>query len=92
MRDLKTDLEQIQNFRSKWRQSTSLEEAWGIGEAWEWEKKYRKLRSDIVFLEYELTPTVRDSDPEFLVGWNLAMGKAKSMIERVLKVSEESET
>ena len=53
--------------------------------AWEWEKKYRKLRSDIVFLECELTPTVRDDDPEFLVGWNLALGKAKSMIERVLK-------
>jgi hypothetical protein len=53
--------------------------------AWEWEKKYRKLRSDIVFLEYELTPTVRDGDPEFLAGWNMAMGKAKSMIERVLK-------
>ena len=30
-RDLKADLEQIQNFRSKWRQSTSLEEAWDIG-------------------------------------------------------------
>ena len=35
MRDLKADSEQIQNFRSKWRQSTSLEEAWDIGEAWE---------------------------------------------------------
>jgi hypothetical protein len=30
-RDLKADLEQIQNFRSKWRQSTSLEEDWKIG-------------------------------------------------------------
>ena len=53
--------------------------------AWEWEEKYRKLRSDIVFLEYELTPVVRDDDPEFLAGWNMAMGKAQSMIERVLK-------
>ena len=35
MRDLKADSEQIQNFRSKWRQSTSLEEAWDIGVAWE---------------------------------------------------------
>ncbi len=35
MRDLKADSEQIQNFRSKWRQSTSLEEAWDIGEEWE---------------------------------------------------------
>ncbi len=34
-RDLKADSEQIQNFRSKWRQSTSLEEAWDIGVAWE---------------------------------------------------------
>jgi hypothetical protein len=40
-RDLKADLEQIQNFRSKWRQSTSLEEAWDIGVAWEyfWREK-----------------------------------------------------
>ena len=53
--------------------------------AWEWEKKYRKLRSDIAFLGCELMPAVRDDDPEFLVGWNLALGKAKSMIERVLK-------
>ena len=39
--DLKADLEQIQNFRSKWRQSTSLEEAWDIGVAWEyfWREK-----------------------------------------------------
>ena len=35
-RDLKADSEQIQNFRSKWRQSTSLEEAWDIGVAWEY--------------------------------------------------------
>ena len=35
MRDLKADSEQIQNLRSKWRQSTSLEEAWDIGVAWE---------------------------------------------------------
>ena len=35
MRDLKADSEQIQNFRCKWRQSTSLEEAWDIGVAWE---------------------------------------------------------
>ena len=35
MRDLKADLEQIQNFRSKWRQSTSPEEARKIGVAWE---------------------------------------------------------
>jgi hypothetical protein len=34
-RDLKADSEQIQNFRSKWRQSSSLEEAWDIGVAWE---------------------------------------------------------
>ena len=34
-RDLKADLEQVRNFRSKWRQSTSLEEAWDIGVAWE---------------------------------------------------------
>lgn len=36
MRDLKADSEQIQNFRCKWRQSTSLEEAWDIGVAWEY--------------------------------------------------------
>ena len=35
-RDLKADSEQIQNFRSKWRQSTSPEEAWDIGVAWEY--------------------------------------------------------
>jgi hypothetical protein len=34
-RDLKADLEQIQNFCSKWGQFTSPEEAWDIGEAWE---------------------------------------------------------
>ena len=34
-RDLKADSEQIQNFRSKWRQSSSPEEAWDIGVAWE---------------------------------------------------------
>jgi len=32
---LEADSEQIQNFRCKWRQSTLLEEAWDIGEAWE---------------------------------------------------------
>ena len=53
--------------------------------AWEWEEKYRKLRSDIVFLEYELTPTVRDDDPEFLVGWNMAMQHTKSMIREIKK-------
>ena len=30
-RDLKADLEQIRNFRSMWRQSTSPEEDWKIG-------------------------------------------------------------
>lgn len=35
MRDLKADLEQVRNFRSKWRQSTSPEEARKIGVAWE---------------------------------------------------------
>ena len=30
-RDLKADLEQVRNFRSKWRQSTSPEEDWKIG-------------------------------------------------------------
>jgi hypothetical protein len=30
-RDLKADLEQIRNFHSKWRQSTSPEEDWKIG-------------------------------------------------------------
>jgi hypothetical protein len=30
-RDLKADLEQVRNFRSRWRQSTSPEEAWEIG-------------------------------------------------------------
>ena len=30
-RDLKADLEQVRNFRSRWRQSTSPEEDWKIG-------------------------------------------------------------
>jgi hypothetical protein len=30
-RDLKADLEQVRNFRSMWRQSTSPEEDWKIG-------------------------------------------------------------
>jgi hypothetical protein len=30
-RDLKADLEQIRNFHSRWRQSTSPEEDWKIG-------------------------------------------------------------
>ena len=34
-RDLKADLEQVRNFRSKWRQSTSQEETWKIGVVWE---------------------------------------------------------
>ena len=53
--------------------------------AWEWEKKYRKLRSDVVFLVYELTPTVRDDDPEFLVGCNMSMGHIKSMVRQIRK-------
>jgi hypothetical protein len=35
MRDLKADLEQVRDFRSGWGQSTSPEEAWEIGVAWE---------------------------------------------------------
>ena len=35
-RNLKADLEAIRNFRSKWRQSTSVGEAWDIGVAWEY--------------------------------------------------------
>ena len=34
-RDLKADLEQVRNFRSRLRQSTSPEEAWKIGVVWE---------------------------------------------------------
>ena len=30
-RDLKADLEQVRNFHSRWRQSTSPEEDWKIG-------------------------------------------------------------
>ena len=53
--------------------------------AWQAERKYDRLRASLAQLELELIPQLKEDDPEFLVGWNMAMGKAKSMIERVLK-------
>ena len=53
--------------------------------AWQAERKYERLRASLAQLELELIPQLKEDDPEFLVGWNMAMGKAKSMIERVLK-------
>ena len=53
--------------------------------AWQAERKYDRLRASLAQLELELIPQLKEDDPEFLAGWNMAMGKAQSMIERVLK-------
>ena len=53
--------------------------------AWEAERKYDRLRASLAQLELELVPKFKVDDPEFCAGWNLAMGKVQSMIERVLK-------
>ena len=84
MRDLKADSEQIQNFRCKWRQSTSLEEAWDIGVAWEcfcrekaelWEELWldqalaEKERADKAeALCRELADTMKVMLPRYLTG------------------------
>ncbi len=53
--------------------------------AFEAEQKYKRLRTSLAQLELELVPKFKVDDPEFCAGWNLAMGKVQSMIERVLK-------
>ena len=53
--------------------------------AWQAERKYDRLRASLAQLELELIPQFKEDDPEFCAGWNLAVGKAQSMIERVLK-------
>jgi hypothetical protein len=53
--------------------------------AWQAERKYDRLRASLAQLELELVPKFKVDDPEFYAGWNLAMGKVQSMIERVLK-------
>jgi hypothetical protein len=51
--------------------------------AYKAERRYKQLRTNIALLEHELTPRFSTDDPEFLAGWNMAMGKAKSMIGEV---------
>lgn len=53
--------------------------------AWEWEQRYNRLRTKLVQLECELTPKFDKDDPEFLAGWNMAMGKIKGMVKEVRK-------
>ena len=61
-RDLKADSEQIQNFRSKWRQSRSLGEAWDIGVAWEY---FRRENAEL-WLEQALAEKERADKAEAL--------------------------
>ena len=51
--------------------------------AWQAERKYDRLRASLAQLELELIPQLKEDDPELLAGWNMAMGKAKSMIGEV---------
>ena len=67
MRDLKADSEQIQNFRSKWRQSTSLEEAWDIGVAWECFCREKAELWEELWLDQALAEKERADKAEALV-------------------------
>lgn len=45
--------------------------------------KYNRLKKQLDQLEFELAPRFKGNDPEFLAGYNMAMGRAKMMIGRV---------
>jgi len=62
-RDLKADLKQVRNFRSKWGQSTSQEDTWRIGVAWE----YFCRRNAELWLEQALAEKERAGKAEALV-------------------------
>ena len=53
--------------------------------AWQAERKYDRLRASLAQLELELIPQLKEDDPEFLAGWNLAMGHIKTMVEGIKK-------
>ena len=53
--------------------------------AWQAERKYDRLRASLVQLELELIPQLKEDDPEFLVGWNMAMGHIKTMVREIRK-------
>ncbi len=63
MRDLEADLKQVRNFRSKWGQSTSQEDTWRIGVAWE----YFCRRNAELWLEQALAEKERADKYEGLV-------------------------
>ena len=67
MRDLKADLEQVRNFRSKWRQSSSLEEAWDIGVAWEHFCREKAELWEELWLDQALAEKERADKAEALV-------------------------
>ena len=66
-RDLKADSEQIQNFRSKWRQSSSPEEAWDIGVAWECFCREKAELWEELWLDQALAEKERADKAEALV-------------------------
>lgn len=51
--------------------------------AWQAERKYDRLRASLAQLELELIPQLKEDDPEFLAGWNLAMGRIKAMVREI---------
>ena len=79
-RDLKADLEQVRNFRSRWRQSTSPEEDWKIGvvledfcrdkaELWLDQALAEKERADKAeALARELVAALERATPRYLAG------------------------
>ena len=52
---------------------------------WQAERKYDRLRASLAQLELELIPQLKEDDPEFLVGWNMAMGHIKTMVREIRK-------
>ena len=53
--------------------------------AWQAERKYDRLRASLAQLELELIPQFKEDDPEFLAGWNMAMGHIKTMVREIRK-------
>lgn len=53
--------------------------------AWQAERKYDRLRASLAQLELELVPQFKEDDPEFLAGWNMAMGHIKTMVREIRK-------
>lgn len=52
--------------------------------AYEAEEKYRKLRLNLYFVECQLVPKFDKDDPEFLSGWNMAIGKASILVREAV--------